>query len=158
MDPEELERYRIDVMVEGEWPVDVETLRRAVLATLLLGGAPPSEVAVVVSDDASLQDLNRRFRSIDAPTDVLAFPNETRGPFISLPDQPHYLGDVIISYPRAEEQAGEAGHDTLAELQLLTVHGVLHLLGYDDEEDAARADMWAAQGAVLRVLGVQMNM
>lgn len=151
-------QYRIDVLVEGEWPVEVEVLRRAVLAALVHQDAPPVEVAVVVSDDASLQELNRRFRAVDAPTDVLAFPNETRGPFISMPDQPHYLGDVIISYPRAEEQAGEAGHDTMAEMQLLAVHGVLHLLGYDDEEETARDEMWAAQGAILNALGVRVNL
>jgi len=62
------------------------------------------------------------------------------------------LGDVILSYPRAEEQAAEAGHSALDELQLLTVHGVLHLLGYDDQEETARAEMWAAQEAILDLL------
>jgi len=123
-----------------------------VLAALVYHDVPPGEVAVVVSDDASLQELNRRFRAVDAPTDVLAFPNESRGPFVNAPDQPRYLGDVILSYPRAEEQAAEAGHSALDELQLLTVHGVLHLLGYDDQEETARAEMWAAQEAILDLL------
>jgi probable rRNA maturation factor len=92
---------------------------------------------------------------VDAPTDVLAFPNETRGPFVSAPGYPRYLGDVIISFPRAASQATEVGHPTEAELQLLAVHGVLHLLGYDDEAKEERAQMWKAQSEILRILGVK---
>jgi probable rRNA maturation factor len=158
MKDELTDRYLIDVQVEGEWRIDVEAVRRAVLATLVHQGAPPVEVAVVISDDESLQALNRRFREINAPTDVLAFPNEARGPFVGLGGQPRYLGDVIMSYPRAEAQAMGAGHATEAELQLLAVHGILHLLGYDDQEPAARVEMWSVQEAVLTALGVSVNL
>lgn len=153
-----MEFWWVEVQVEekvGE--VDAEMLRRAALATLLYGGSSPVEVAVVVTDDASLQQLNRRYRGIDAPTDVLAFPNESRGPFVGM-GEPAYLGDVVISYPRALEQAAEAGHTVEAELQLLVVHGILHLLGYDDEETEARARMWAAQSAILQDLRVEVNL
>ncbi len=153
-----IESYRVDVQVEGKWPADVEALQKAALATLAYHGAPPVEVAIVVSDDESLQELNRRFRGLDAPTDVLAFPNEARGPFVEVAGQPRYLGDVILSYPRAEEQAREAGHPVLAELLLLVVHGVLHLLGYEDETEPERSQMWAAQEAILNALGVQVNL
>lgn len=152
------ERYWIEVHIEGGWPVDEEMLRRAALATLLHQNAPSVEVAVVVTDDESLRELNRRFRGIDAPTDVLAFPDETRGPFVGAPGFPRYLGDVVISFPRAQEQAGQAGHPVEAELQLLVVHGVLHLLGYDDQSEPERAKMWAAQEAILKALGVQVNL
>lgn len=150
--------YWVEVQVEEEWPAEAEPLQGAALATLIYEDAPPVEIAVVVSGDETLQELNRRYRGVDAPTDVLAFPNETRGPFVGIGGQPHYLGDVVISYPRAEEQAGEAGHSVEAELLLLVVHGVLHLLGYDDQIDEERARMWAAQAAILRSIGVEIQL
>jgi len=153
-----MKRHRVEVQVEGEWPTDAEALRRTALAVLIHEDAPPAEVAVVVSDDETLSELNRRYRGVDAPTDVLAFPNETRGPFVGAGGQPRYLGDVILSYPRAEEQAGQAGHPVQAELQLLVVHGMLHLLGYDDQTEPERARMWAAQKTILKVLGVRLNL
>lgn len=148
--------YWIDVQSEGDWEVDLEVLRRTALATLLHQQAPPVEIAIVLTDDESMQELNRRFRGTDAPTDVLAFPNEPRGPFVHAPGFPRYLGDIAISYPRAQEQAAEAGHSLMAELQLLVVHGVLHLLGYDDETEPERVRMWAAQEAILKALGVEV--
>jgi probable rRNA maturation factor len=118
----------------------------------------PFELAVVVADDDTLHELNLRHRGVDGPTDVLAFPDDTRGPFVDAPGMPRYLGDVIISFPRARSQAGDAGHTFEAELQLLVVHGVLHLLGYDDAEAAARARMWAVQADVLRLLDVDVRL
>lgn len=150
--------YWVDVQSEGDWPVDLEVLRQTALATLIHQEVPSVEVAIVITDDESLQELNRRFRGIDAPTDVLAFPNETRGPFVSAPGFPRYLGDIAISYPRAVEQAAEAGHSVQAELQLLIVHGVLHLLGHDDQSEPERSRMWAAQEAILKALGVSVNL
>ncbi|MCS7178682.1 MAG: rRNA maturation RNase YbeY [Anaerolineae bacterium] len=148
--------YWVDVQSEGNWPLNLEVLRKTAMATLAHQNAPDVEVAIVITDDESMQELNRRFRGVDAPTDVLAFPNEARGPFVSAPGFPRYLGDIAISYPRAEEQAAEAGHSTQAELQLLVVHGLLHLLGYDDQSEPERARMWAVQEAILRHLGVSV--
>jgi probable rRNA maturation factor len=137
---------------------DTETLRRAALAALAhQQQEEPCELAVVVTDDGVLHELNLRHRGVDAPTDVLAFPNETCGPFVDAPGQARYLGDVVISFHRAQVQAAEAGHDTQVELQLLVVHGVLHLLGYDDVTEEQRARMWAAQTEVLHALGVQVH-
>ncbi len=153
-----IERYWVDVQVEGEWPADVDSLRLAAIATLAHQGEPPVEVAVVVADDETLQELNRRYRQVDEPTDVLAFPMDTRGPFVGAAGQPRYLGDIVISYPRAAAQAAEAGHAAQAELQLLVVHGVLHLLGYDDQSEPERSQMWAAQKAILDALGVQIHL
>jgi probable rRNA maturation factor len=68
------------------------------------------------------------------------------------------LGDVIISFPRAKAQAAEAGNELSAELQLLVVHGVLHLLGYDDQAPPERARMWRAQQIVLDDLGVEVHL
>lgn len=158
MDTEQRSDYWVDVQVEGEWFEDAEFLQRAALASLIHQSAPPVEVAVVISDDETLRDLNRRYRDVDAATDVLAFPNETKGPFVGAGEQPHYLGDVIISYSRAAEHAAEASHSVEAELQLLVVHGVLHLLGYDDQAPSDRAEMWEVQEAILDALGVEVNL
>ena len=140
-----------------------DVLRRAALATLIhqqqeRDAQAKYELAVVITDDDALQELNRRFRGVDAPTDVLAFPNDTRGPFVEVPGLPYYLGDIVISFHRAEAQAAEAGHSVEAELQLLVVHGVLHLLGHDDTEPEPRAVMWAAQAAILKALKVHVNL
>lgn len=153
--------HSIEVQVDEQFQprVQPETLHRAALATLSHQQVEaPCELAIVVTDDEALHKLNWRHRNVDAPTDVLAFPNETRGPFVSAPDLPHYLGDVIVSFPRAEAQANEAGHTTQAELQLLAVHGVLHLLGYDDLTAEQRRDMWTVQAEILQSLGVELHL
>jgi probable rRNA maturation factor len=94
---------------------------------------------------------------VDAFTDVLAFSSQVREPFVSPQRFPLYLGDVIISFPQAKTQAGQAGNTLLAELQLLVVHGILHLLGYDDQTDPELARMWAIQVDVLRRLGNEVR-
>ncbi len=145
----------IEIQVDEPFQAQVqsERIRQAVLAALVHRRvAEACELAVVITDDEALRELNRRYRGVDAPTDVLAFPNETRGPFVSAPGFPCYLGDVIISFPRAASQAAESGHPTEAELQLLAVHGVLHLLGYGDEAEEERAQMWNAQSEILQTL------
>jgi probable rRNA maturation factor len=115
--------------------------------------APETVVTLVVSDDAQLQQLNRQFLGVDAPTDVLSFPAGYTDPDSGAP----YLGDVLISYPRAETQAAAAGHPVENELQLLVVHGLLHLLGHDHLEEDDKAGMWAAQAEILDRLGVSIN-
>jgi probable rRNA maturation factor len=139
--------------------VEVDALRRAALVSLIHQCVKEqSELTVVVTDDESLRDLNFRHRGIDAPTDVLAFSNENQGPFVGAPGLPRYLGDIVISFQRAEAQAAHAGHAVQAELQLLVVHGVLHLLGYDDVAEEQRARMWEAQAAILTALGVDLQL
>jgi|GEM_PF-1366442 len=115
--------------------------------------AGPLEVTVVVSDDETLRDLNHRFRGIDAPTDVLSFaePTETNG-FVLPPDMPRYLGDIVISYPRVVAQAVRHGHSPREELDLLIVHGCLHLVGYEDETEAGTETMWAIQEEILKAV------
>jgi probable rRNA maturation factor len=153
--------HSIEVQIDEQFQsrVQPETLHRAALATLAHQQVEePCELAVVVTDDEALHELNLRHRNVDAPTDVLAFPNKTREPFVSAPDLPCYLGDVIVSFPRAEAQAAEAGHATQAELQLLVVHGVLHLLGHGDLTAEQRRDMWAVQAEILQSLGVELHL
>lgn len=151
---------QVDEPFQGQFQPDL--LRQAALAVLVhqrIEGA--YELAVVVTDDDVLHRLNKQHRGTDRPTDVLAFAEAfddgSAGLFVSAPDVPRYLGDVIISYPRAVAQASQAGHSVPAELQLLVVHGILHLLGYDDEDEGRRAQMWQAQAAILRTLQIEVN-
>jgi len=111
------------------------------------------QVTLVITDDEGIQELNRDFLEIDEPTDVLAFAaQEDSGPFVSAPEAGNYLGDVIISFPRAKAQAEEMGHPVELEINLLIVHGVLHLLGYDHSNEGEKAIMWAEQDTILRSL------
>lgn len=138
--------------------VEPETLEHAaqmVLQTQAL--EVESDLSVVIEDDEFLKSLNSEFRKIDAPTDVLSFHSgEGEGEVDPETNRP-YLGDVIISFPRASEQAAAAGHAVSDEITLLAVHGVLHLLGYDHAEDEEKDIMWSAQRDVLDKLGVHLN-
>jgi probable rRNA maturation factor len=131
-------------------PVSADLIDAAARGALALQ-ATEGNLTVVLTDDAHLRELNLEYLGIDQPTDVLSFPASETDP----DSGEAYLGDVIISVPRAEMQAGAAGHSLGGELQLLVVHGVLHLLGHDHAEPGARAGMWAAQATVLRRLGLQ---
>jgi len=133
-------------------PVAPEVVIKAAQFTLqtaavlrIVGSVPEAELTIVLTDDEQLHQLNRQFRGIDAPTDVLSFPSDFIDPDTSSP----YLGDVLISVPQAMIQAAEAGHSIADEIRLLTVHGVLHLLGYDHAEEAEKARMWAVQDEIL---------
>ena len=119
------------------------------------GASPEAALSIVITDDDEIRSLNRQFRHVDAPTDVLAFADDpTEQAFVTAPDEPPYLGDVIVSYPRARVQSATQRHSVVAELRLLIVHGVLHLLGYDHGTPNEKAAMWRAQTAVLTQLGL----
>jgi probable rRNA maturation factor len=142
---------RIDVQIAARYQAKVKpaALRRAARAALDQQHVKRRvEMTIVVTGNAQLRALNRAFREVDAPTDVLSFSVSDRpGPDIV------YLGDVVISYPQAREQARSGGHPVAAELQLLVVHGVLHLLGHDHYTAAEQQVMWKAQAAALKKLG-----
>lgn len=108
------------------------------------------DVSVVLTDSRRLQKLNRDYLGIDAPTDVLSFPASESDP----ETEARYLGDILISVPYARESARKAGHSPEAELQLLVVHGVLHLLGHDHARPRQKARMWKAQSEILTQLGL----
>lgn len=120
----------------------------AVLATLKQVRAASGKVTVVLTSCEYVQDLNRQYRKVDKPTDVLSFASGDKDP----ETQKTYLGDVIIAMPKAESQAAESGHSANAELSLLVVHGMLHLLGFDHQNDAAEQKMWAIQKDILAIL------
>ena len=117
------------------------------LTTLLrleaVAGDP--EISVVLCDDPFIRDLNARWRGKDKPTDVLSFAQE---------DDPDLLGDIVISLETAARQAEAAGWSLENEVALLGTHGLLHLLGYDDETRSGAWEMQARTEAVLRELGI----
>ncbi len=130
-------------------PVAFELIEHAA-QTALAHQSGEGDISVVLSDDAQLQQLNRDYLGFDTPTDVLSFPASETDP------QPgtRYLGDILLSIPRAELQARAAGHPLESEVQLLVVHGVLHLLGHDHANAEEKSKMWKAQSEILRSLGL----
>lgn len=115
--------------------------------------SPPYEVSLVFTDSGTVQELNRDYRGVDEPTDVLAFymlaQKETDSSFALPPDGVTRLGEVIISYPQAAEQAKEQGHSLEKELALLIIHGILHLLGYNHEKPEDESRMRAREKELL---------
>lgn len=148
-DEEESVHLQVDEPFVG--CVSPDWLRTVALATLRMEGHGASRLTVVVTDDESIRALNRTFRDTDAPTDVLSFGGDAQDSVVA-PEGPSYLGDVVISCPRAQDQA--IGHPVEAELGLLVVHGVLHLLGYDHVQPGDKATMWKRQADILRRLGL----
>ncbi|OGO50388.1 MAG: rRNA maturation RNase YbeY [Chloroflexi bacterium RBG_16_64_43] len=125
-------------------------VRQAAAQTLRVCGAQTASFGLVLGGDTLLRRLNRSYLGHDRPTDVLAFP--TRMPPRARTGEG--LGDVIISVATARRQAKSAGHSLEAELAVLTVHGILHLLGHDHRTRAQRTRMWKLQTRVLAALGV----
>ncbi len=113
-------------------------LRRAVERVLRAEHARAAP-SIYITDDAEMRSLNRRFHATNTATDVLSFP---------APDA-DYIGDIVISYDRARAQAHAAGWRIADELDLLVVHGTLHLLGYDDLNPRARRKIWKRQEQIL---------
>jgi probable rRNA maturation factor len=131
---------------------NIELLERAALATLEHQSADVNvDLSIVLTDDDQLHELNLDYLGIDAPTDVLSFPASEADPETGA----RYIGDILISIHRAAQQAKSAGHDLEGEVQLLVVHGVLHLLGHDHAGVEDKARMWAAQSEILKRLGLE---
>jgi probable rRNA maturation factor len=138
----------------------------------LVGIQRPVELNVLVRGDAGLRELNRVYRGKDMVTDVLSFPTldeplieapadelwqdftppDVR--FITAPGLPLQLGDIAISYPTVIRQAAEAGHSPLHEFAFLLAHGILHLIGFDDQTEAGYQRMVALQNATLSQIGI----
>lgn len=145
--------YAIDIQNEHTYSVDAEVLTRTVACVLNSHDVDEeSAVSIVFVDDEEMAGYNRQFRGVDAPTDVLSFP--AAAPLIDIPDEPPYLGDLIVAFPYASAQAAREGHALNDSLSLLVIHGTLHLLGYDHDTPERRAEMWAAQDAALRMLSI----
>ena len=130
------------IHIETEFPFPKSLLEGAAYATLEHESQSlASELSVILTNDARLHELNLNYLGVDAPTDVLSFPATETDPETGAP----YIGDILISIPRAQAQASAAGHPLESEVQLLVVHGVLHLLGHDHAEPEEKGRMWKAQ-------------
>ena len=110
------------------------------------------DVTVLLTTPAGIQSLNREFRHVDAVTDVLSFPAVEGEAFLAPPDG--YLGDIAICLERAAEQAEAYGHSLERELCFLTVHGMLHVLGYDHIDPEEERVMLKKQNEILETIGV----
>ena len=146
----------IDVIVESpRWasePGAEETVRRAIAEAARTLAAPRTngaEVAVALGDDASVRELNRRWRGLDTPTNVLSFPAAARTGGAS----PH-LGDIAIAYETTAREAEAEGKPFAHHLAHLAVHGFLHLLGYDHESEPEAERMEGLERLILKRLGV----
>jgi probable rRNA maturation factor len=138
--------------VENDYPVDTEAIHRAAWHALHVGGVEEAiAIGVTVTTQEHVHGLNLQFAGKDEPTDVLSFAAEDEDYHVE-PGDPPYFGDVIIAYPIAEKQANEAGHSITNELQMLTIHGSLHLIGYDHHTPEDKAMMWALQSAAMDAL------
>jgi probable rRNA maturation factor len=154
----------VEIQVDEPFSAAVNTARiEQAVATVLEQEqvAEAIEVGVLITDDATLHRLNRDYRGKDAPTDVLSFANEQTdnedSPFVAAPmeaeEEPHYLGDIAISYERVCAQAAAYGHSNQHELTFLVVHAVLHLLGYDHERgDEDEAMMQSRERAAMQAI------
>lgn len=141
------------VMNEQETPVSTRKLQRAGNRLLRAANQYRAEVSVLLTTDAVVHELNHTYRGHDKPTDVLSFAQrdavQDAPPMPGLPTIPEPLGDVIISVDTAERQAAQFGSSLNDELALLTVHGILHLLGYEDETEEGAALMRVKEREIL---------
>lgn len=130
-------------------------MRRAVVAALEYEGIRrDAEVSITFTDDAEMRKLNRLYRSIDRPTDVLSFPLEDDATNLG-GNEALVLGDIVISLERAKAQAYKYGHNYEREVAFLCVHSVLHLLGYDHERSGEDdIDMRRRQSEIVESLGL----
>ena len=156
----------IEVLNESGVQVDERSLAEVARYVLdRMGVSPLVELAISLKDIAEMERLHVQYMDEPGPTDVMAFPQDeldlrgSRGVAHtsgaggagkeSEDEMPTLLGDVVLCPEVAERQAQEAGHGTAAELELLTTHGVLHLLGYDHDEPEEHAEMFGLQGELL---------
>lgn len=151
---------RVAVWVEQERDAqgipDVERLIAAVLEEAASReGVEAAEVSVVLVDDERIHELNRDYRGVDRPTDVLSFAmREGEGEPVQTEEGRELLGDIVISVETAERQANQYGHSLRRELAFLAVHGFLHLLGYDHQSPEQERVMFGKQEEVLSALGL----
>lgn len=150
--------YEIDILDETEELHDdalnliEEVLRSAMTSEQIPAG---TEVSVSVVSDERIQELNREYREKDRPTDVLSFALHDGEEQIIAEEMNDMLGDIIISLPAVHRQSEEYGHSFERELAFLTVHGFLHLCGYDHEAEAEERLMFARQEELLTAYGIK---
>ena len=141
----------IEVLDESGTGVDVKHLAR--LSRFVMDQMrvhPMAELCITAVDEDTIAELNAKWMEKDGPTDVLAFPmDELRPGLVTEEPEEGILGDLVLCPAVAERQGEAAGHGTLAELELLTTHGILHLLGYDHAEPEEHKEMFGLQDRLL---------
>jgi len=157
-----MRNYEVNIEIDEQFRgyLRDDWLRDVIEKTLCIQKESAVELGLLITNDETVRHLNREYRGVDKPTDVLAFAlvggvsNSDAYSFIDPPDGLAHLGEVIISYPQAVRQAEEYGHSVEQEVSLIVVHGVLHLLGYDHDTPAREMEMKALEermlGATLR--------
>jgi len=142
-----------DQLSAGE---DLQALAERVVQEVLVaeGVAKEAEVSVVFVDDEYIRRLNRQYRGVDSPTDVLSFAM-LEGEPLAGKEEELILGDVVVSLPAAQRQSAEYGHSLAREVAYLIVHGMLHLLGYDHQTAEQKQVMRAKEEAVLEKLNLR---
>jgi probable rRNA maturation factor len=149
----------INILIEEEYKGKItrtwlSEIARKVLTAEKTGDSV--ELGILLTDQRKIQELNRKYRNIDKPTDVLSFfmiPEKgLADAFVAPPDNIRHMGEVIISYPQAKIQAKERKHTIKKEVAILTIHGVLHLLGYDHEDLNDEKAMRARESDILDYL------
>ncbi len=156
-----MDEHEINIEIEPGLTCDVKEARfKSIILEILtaLCVATPAELGLVITDSATIQQLNKTYRDIDEPTDVLAFPmlsrfsQENEPGFVIPPDGVHHLGEIIISYPEAIQQAEQQRHEIAQELTTLIIHGVLHLLGYDHKLPEEEQSMMTKEREIMKKL------
>lgn len=118
-----------------------------------IGFEPHTDLSILIGSDLTLRKLNREYRGVDRPTDVLSFESGEENPETGSIS----LGDIAVSFPTAKKQAVSAGHPVENEIALLLVHAILHLHGYDHDSKNAKSTMWMKQQSLLDSLGIKIN-
>jgi probable rRNA maturation factor len=141
----------IEVLNESGDTIDVTALSRLARFTMdQMRVHPMAELCIKLVDEATIAELNEKWMDKEGPTDVLAFPmDELRPGLVNEEPEEGVLGDLVLCAAVAARQAVEAKHSTADELQLLTVHGILHLLGYDHAEPEEHQEMFGLQATLL---------
>ena len=143
---------RIDVQIQSpQWarqPMAEQTAREAVMAAAGALSTGGGEVSIVLTDDATIRSLNRDWRGIDKPTNVLSFPSASgAGPLDG--ETGRMLGDIVVAYETLERESNEENREFLHHLAHLTLHGFLHLIGYDHETDAQADEMEGLESKIM---------
>lgn len=141
----------VEVLNETEYPIDGVEFQE--LAAYVLGAmhvSPAAEMSLIFVEPDAIAALHERWLDLEGPTDVMSFPmDELRPGSAQAPTEAGILGDIVICPEVAKAQAAKAGHSSTEEMLLLTVHGILHLLGYDHAEKDEEKEMFALQRKLL---------
>jgi probable rRNA maturation factor len=145
--------YQVHIICDVPCPDligDLDIVARTVLEN---EKASPGDVSIILTSKEKLHELNLRFAQNDRATDVLAFSDGSLDP----DTKKIYYGDITIALPIAKQQAETANHSLAAELALLTIHAVLHLLGYNHQDEDERKQMWEKQAKTMEDIGYTFN-